>query len=144
MLSDTCVAINWAMIIGSDNSLSPFWYGAFIWIRAGWLLIGLLAMKLKSKYSKFHKKGIQFENVACNIAAISSRMCVLSLSCCTHWQSHIPQCAVQNGNVHISVLNGALWDMEQAHCGICEIGLLPFYIEGYIIEINGYSTLIKP
>ena len=24
-----------------------------------------------------------------------------------------------NRNVHISVLNGALWDMGQVHCGIC-------------------------
>ena len=24
---------------------------------------------------------------------------------------------------YISVLNGALWDMEQVHSGICEIGL---------------------
>ena len=25
---------------------------------------------------------------------------------------HIPQCTIQNRNVHISVLNDALWDME--------------------------------
>ena len=37
---------------------------------------------------------------------------------------HIPQCTIQDRNVHISVLNGALWDMEQVHCGICEIILL--------------------
>ena len=37
---------------------------------------------------------------------------------------HIPQCSIQNRNVHISVLNGALWDMEQVHSEICEIGLL--------------------
>ena len=36
---------------------------------------------------------------------------------------HILQCTIQNKNVHISVLNDALWDMEQVHCGICEIGL---------------------
>ena len=30
---------------------------------------------------------------------------------------HIPQCIIQN----ISVLNGPLSDMEQMHCGICEI-----------------------
>ena len=29
---------------------------------------------------------------------------------------------MQNQNVHISVLNGALWDMEQEHSGICELG----------------------
>ena len=34
---------------------------------------------------------------------------------------HIPQCTIQNRNVHISVLYGALWDMEQVHCGICEL-----------------------
>ena len=34
---------------------------------------------------------------------------------------HIPQCSIQNRNVHISVLNGALWDMEQVHSGICEL-----------------------
>ena len=27
--------------------------------------------------------------------------------------SHIPQCSIQNRNVHISVLNGALWDMNR-------------------------------
>ena len=35
---------------------------------------------------------------------------------------HIPQCTIQNRNVHISVVNGALW--EQMHCWICEIDLL--------------------
>ena len=38
--------------------------------------------------------------------------------------SHIPQCTIQDRNVHISVLNGALWDMGQVHCRICEIVLL--------------------
>ena len=32
--------------------------------------------------------------------------------------------AASNENVHISVLNGALWDMEQVHSGICELGQL--------------------
>ena len=34
---------------------------------------------------------------------------------------HIPQCSIRNRNVHISVLHGALWDMEQVHSGICEL-----------------------
>ena len=34
---------------------------------------------------------------------------------------YIPQCIIQNRNVHISVLNGALWDMEQVHYEICEL-----------------------
>ena len=37
---------------------------------------------------------------------------------------HIPQCSIQNRNVHISVLNEALWDMEQVHSGINEFGQL--------------------
>ena len=37
---------------------------------------------------------------------------------------HIPQCTIQNRNVYISVLNGALWDIEQVHCDICEFCLL--------------------
>ena len=38
--------------------------------------------------------------------------------------SHTPQCTIQNRNVHISVLNGALWDMGQVHYGICKTDLL--------------------
>ena len=42
--------------------------------------------------------------------------------------SHIPQGTIQNRNVHISVLNGALWDMGQVHYGTCEIDLMdPFF-----------------
>ena len=37
---------------------------------------------------------------------------------------HIPQYIIQNRNVHISVLNDALRDVEQGHSGICEIALL--------------------
>ena len=37
---------------------------------------------------------------------------------------HITQCSIQNRNLHISVLNGALWDMEQVHSGIYELGQL--------------------
>ena len=38
----------------------------------------------------------------------------------TIYLSHIPQCTIQNRNVHISVLNGILWDMGQVYCGICK------------------------
>ena len=34
---------------------------------------------------------------------------------------HISQCKIQNRNAHISILNGAFWDKEQVHCGICEL-----------------------
>ena len=36
--------------------------------------------------------------------------------------SHIPQRTIQNRNGHISVLNGALWDMWQVGCWICAFG----------------------
>ena len=38
--------------------------------------------------------------------------------------------------VHISVLNGALWDMGHVHCGIYEIGLLYYRIRGYFQVVN--------
>ena len=34
---------------------------------------------------------------------------------------HIPQCIIQNRNVHISDLNGALWGMEEVHCETCKL-----------------------
>ena len=37
---------------------------------------------------------------------------------------HIPQCPIQNRHVHISFRSGKLWDMEQVHSGICELGQL--------------------
>ena len=65
---------------------------------------------------------------------------------------HIAQCSIQNRNVHISVLNGALWDMEQVHSGIfiflfwmehygiwsrCILGFVHFHSEWSIV---GYGT----
>ena len=62
------------------------------------------------------------------------------------------QCSIQNRNVHISVLNKALWDMEQVHSGICEIGLFiteiwDYHISsslssGYWSHMNGISSQI--
>ena len=36
---------------------------------------------------------------------------------------HIREWSIQNRNVHIYLLYGAFWDMEQVHFGFCEIGL---------------------
>ena len=58
---------------------------------------------------------------------------------------HIPQCSIQNRNVHISVLNGALWDMEQVHSGICEIGLLWRYMLFYKLwVVHGTAEKERP
>ena len=35
---------------------------------------------------------------------------------------HIPQYTIRNRNMHITVLNGALWNMGHVHYGICELG----------------------
>ena len=37
---------------------------------------------------------------------------------------HSPQFIIQNRNVHISVLNSPLWGMEQAQCGMYQLGKL--------------------
>ena len=57
--------------------------------------------------------------------------------------SHIPQCTILNRNVHISVLNGALWDMGKC-IGLCEIGLFLFHqnaMDYWIIRLNSYMLL---
>ena len=43
---------------------------------------------------------------------------------------HIPQWTIHNRNVHISVLNYALWAIEYVKCGNREIGLLAFVGDG--------------
>ena len=43
---------------------------------------------------------------------------------------HIPQCTIQNRNVHISVLNGALWDMAQ-----CTVGFVNLVYSRAILEV---------
>ena len=53
---------------------------------------------------------------------------------------HIPQCTIQNRHVHISLLNGACWDMEQVDCGIYEIGLLIAIVETLF---RVYLALVK-
>ena len=42
--------------------------------------------------------------------------------------------------VHISVLNSTLWDMEQMHCGICEIGLF-WQALWPVVAINDYALI---
>ena len=59
--------------------------------------------------------------------------------------SHIPQCSIQNRNVHISVLNGALWNMEQVHSGIYELGQfdwLPFIGADDILYVDHETRLL--
>ena len=55
---------------------------------------------------------------------------------------HVPQYFIENRNVHISVLNGALWDMEQVHSRICELGQLPVPMQMYCpLEPSEHNSL---
>ena len=54
--------------------------------------------------------------------------------------SHIPHYTIQNRNVHISVLNGVLWDMGQVHCVVCEIGLLAITWQGRYMSVMVSQT----
>ena len=59
--------------------------------------------------------------------------------------------------MYLSVLNGVSWDMEQVHCGICEIGLFCKHIQKtymrqcpsnnwhiyiHIYKVDGYSNFV--
>ena len=52
---------------------------------------------------------------------------------------HIPQCTIQNRDVQISVLNGALWDMKLVYCGICARGQMALDI-----VCMKWSLTVKP
>ena len=54
---------------------------------------------------------------------------------------HIPQCTIQNRNVHISVLNGALWDMGPVHYEIYEEGLLISKTNFHKTELSTFTIL---
>ena len=56
---------------------------------------------------------------------------------------HNPQCSIHNRTVCIYVLNRALWNMEQVHSGICELGLLkPYNVCEIVIRIS--SSFLCP
>ena len=52
---------------------------------------------------------------------------------------HIPQSFIQNRNVHLSVLNGALWEMEWVHSWICELGQLESVPNGFTKKGNALT-----
>ena len=68
-------SVNHAMI-SPNNGLSPVRHQAIIWTNAGLLSIGphwtYISVKFKSRYSNFHYKICEFENV-CKMAAILSQ-----------------------------------------------------------------------
>ena len=55
---------------------------------------------------------------------------------------HIPQYTIQNRNVPIFVLNGALWDMEQMHCRFCELGQFYYSKRGQCMLTTHESQII--
>ena len=51
-------------------------------------------------------------------------------------QSNVPQCKIQSSSyIHISFLNGALWDMEQAHY-ICQFSRWQFHFDSPNDSLN--------
>ena len=62
----------------------------------------------------------------------------------TRFLLHIPQCTIQNRNVHISVLNGVLWDMGQPCCGIWERLVYCNVIKNYNFKVfQHFCTIHK-
>ena len=62
------------------------------------------------------------------VAIIAFGYVIVQLANFTNPRMHqflIPQCSIPTINVHISVLNSALWVMEQEHFGIHELGQFP-------------------
>ena len=55
--------------------------------------------------------------------------------------SHIPQYGIQNRGVYITVVYGALWEVGQVHCGICEIGLLGCFTDTGVTVCLSYDHL---
>ena len=71
------------------------------------------------------KWSIQYRKHAQDTIGVNTRSLSMYLS-------HIPQCTNENKNVHISVLNGAFWDMGQVHWEIYEFDLSSQYcIDSY-------------
>ena len=59
--------------------------------------------------------------------------CIDQLTNPTMHLSPIPQCTIQYRNMHISVMNAALWDMGQVNFWICEFGLLDLHMLNYFM-----------
>ena len=144
----THICVGNLTIIGPDNGLSPGRRQAIFWTNAGILLIGpwgtnfskiLIGIRAFS-FKKIHLKMSSAKwcpfwldlNVLSQIqwstfilrSAIRTASNICQLTEFTNLRMHlfhIPQCSIQNRNVHISVLNRALWEMELVHSGICEI-----------------------
>ena len=61
--------------------------------------------------------------------------------------SHTPQYIIQTRNVLISILKGALWDIGQVRCGICEFGLFPFrkfLFFPFIVIVSHFIVILPP
>ena len=84
-------------------------------------MIAVISLSFTNAYLTFRGKWCnrvtsQIPQCTCSIShnvLFRTEMCTF-LFWCALWDIY-----VYSG---ISVLNGALWDMEQVHCGICELG----------------------
>ena len=81
-----------------------------------------LNMVFKDNFAALKSQSIHLFNILCQKLFID--VIFIQLTQFTHPRMLL---FCMQGNVHISVLNGALWDMEQVHSGIYETGLLAVY-----------------
>ena len=119
-------------IIGSDNGSAPGRRQAIIWTNAGILLIGPFGTNSSEIFIEiyiFPFKKMHLKMSSGNCRPFSLGLNVLNVSHQTNLTnlikilSHISHYTIQNGNMYIFVLNGALWNMGQVHCVIYGIGL---------------------
>ena len=114
-----------------DNGLSPILHQAITWTNDNILTIEPWVTKFSENWFQIELisyKKMNFNTPSAKWQPFSSASIEL-----LHKSQHAPvpyptmlyfvteMCTC----VHISVTNGALWDISLMHCGICEIGLYP-------------------
>ena len=92
---------------------------------------GMMSQRPYNQVYSFEKKEAYIVKLIYGISKIymnTISICYVSkwfgANCFSQQLFHIPQCTIQNRSVHISVPNSALWDIDQMHCGIYELGHL--------------------
>ena len=133
------------IIIGSDNGLSHGLRQAIIWTNVGILLVRPLGKNFSGNLIEINT--FSFKKMHLKLLSAEGRLFCHGLNGLTNSTmhvSHTPRCTIQNRDVHISVLNGVLWDMEQMHGGICEIRADFVIISLTIIRLRhvGYDLYI--
>ena len=104
--------------------VSHYWFNNGM-LPARWILFVLPSFLCKMYANTYvpnnvitRIRDISFQILTCLVHIRGIRRPETSVTNPPMYISHIPQCTMQNRNVSISGLNGALWYMGQVHCGI--------------------------